>query len=189
MTPRFRSPQSIAVLSPRSTSLEPEATDLEGNYLGPSSGISFLSRSWRRLKQDDIISTPKIIEKETPKNTPVLLFGDRPFSAKADWTSLKLPPRDRARNLLDVYFDFSIVTYRFLHRGNVESLIDMLYDKDISPSSLPPSELAAKVGVIFMIFAVSILAEERSSGTDKTLPESERYVPYFHGSKELLSGR
>jgi hypothetical protein len=165
------------VLSPRSTSPEPEATDLEGNYLGPSSGISFLSRSWRRLKQDDIISTtPKIIEKETPKNTPVLLFGDRPFSTKADWTSLKLPPIERARNLLDVYFDFSIVTYRFLHRGNIESLIDMLYAKDISPSNLPPSELAAKVGVIFMIFAVSILAEERSSGTDKIHTESERYV-------------
>ncbi|QKX58801.1 uncharacterized protein TRUGW13939_05928 [Talaromyces rugulosus] len=186
-TPRFRSPQSIEVLSPRSTSAEPEATDLEGNYLGPSSGISFLSRSWRRLKQDDIISTnPKIIEKETPKNTPVLLFGDRPFSTKADWESLKLPPRERARNLLDVYFDFSIVTYRFLHRRNVESLIDMLYVKDISPSNPPPSELAAKVGVIFMIFAVSILAEERSSGTDKTHTgsESERW---YTAARHLMS--
>ncbi|KAH8704891.1 hypothetical protein BGW36DRAFT_284750 [Talaromyces proteolyticus] len=148
-----RGSQAIAVLSPRSNSPEPEATDLEGNYLGPSSGISFLSRSWRRLKQDDISTTPKIKENETPKNTPVLLFGDRPFSAKTDWATLELPPKARAKSFLDVYFDFSIVTYRFLRRGNVESTIDMLYEKNISPSNPPPSHLAAKVGVIFMIFA------------------------------------
>lgn len=171
-----RKSHSLAVLSPRSNSPEPEATDLEGNYLGPSSGISFLSRSWRRLKQDNMSATPRLPENEPSKNTPVLLFGDRPFSDKADWSSLELPPKERARKLLDLYFDFSIVTYRFLHRGNVLALMDMVYEKNILPSNPPPSHLAAKIGVIYMILAVGMLAEERSNGNDEISSESERYV-------------
>jgi hypothetical protein len=166
-------------LSPRSSSPEPEATDLEGNYLGPSSGISFLSRSWRRLKQDNISATPKIPGSEPSKNTPVLLFGDRPFSDKADWSTLELPPKGHAERLLALYFDFSIVTYRFLHRGNVETLLEMVYEKNILPSNSTPSHLAAKVGVIYMIFAVGILGEEQSNGNDEIHPESERCVFFF----------
>lgn len=170
------------MLSPRSSSPEPEATDLEGNYLGPSSGISFLSRSWRRLKQDNISTTPRLPENEPSKNTPVLLFGDRPFSDKADWSTLELPPKERAIRLLDTYFDFSIVTYRFLHRGNVMALLDTIYEKNILPSNPPPSQSAAKVGVIYMIFAVGMLGEERRIGNDEIHPESERFVSLFSSS-------
>ncbi|EED23429.1 C6 transcription factor, putative [Talaromyces stipitatus ATCC 10500] len=181
-----RSSHSLAVLSPRSSSPEPEATDLEGNYLGPSSGISFLSRSWRRLKQDNISTTPRLPENERSKNTPVLLFGDRPFSDKADWSSLELPPKDRAIRLLDTYFDFSIVTYRFLHRGNVMALLDTIYEKNILPSNPPPSHSAAKVGVIYMIFAVGMLGEERRIGNDEIHPESES-ERWYAAARHMMS--
>ncbi|KAF3400563.1 hypothetical protein DPV78_005001 [Talaromyces pinophilus] len=180
-----RNSQSLAVLSPRSSSPEPEATDLEGNYLGPSSGISFLSRSWRRLKQDNISTTPRLPENE-PSNTPVLLFGDRPFSDKANWSTLELPPKERAIRLLDTYFDFSIVTYRFLHRGNVMALLDTIYENNILPSNPPPSQSAAKVGVIYMIFAVGMLGEERRIGNDEIHPESES-ERWYAAARHMMS--
>lgn len=173
---RGSSKSLAAVLSPRSSSPEPEATDLEGNYLGPCSGISFLSRSWRRLKQDNISAAPKIPGNAQSKNTPVLLFGDRPFSDKADWSTLQLPPREQGKRLLDLYFDFSIVTYRFLHRGNVMAWLDMVYEKNILPSNSTPNNLAAKVGVIYMIFAMGMLGEEQSNGNDEIHPKNERCV-------------
>ncbi|RAO71943.1 uncharacterized protein BHQ10_007955 [Talaromyces amestolkiae] len=181
-----RSSHTLAVLSPRSSSPEPEATDLEGNYLGPSSGISFLTRSWRRLKQDNISTTPRLPENEPSKNTPVLLFGDRPFSDKADWSTLELPPKERAIRLLDTYFDFSIVTYRFLHRGNVMALLDTIYEKNILPSNPPPSQSAAKVGVIYMIFAVGMLGEERKIGNDEIHPESES-ERWYAAARHMMS--
>jgi hypothetical protein len=118
--------------------------------------------------------TPTIPGNATSKNTPVLLFGDRPFSAQVDCPGLELPSRDRMRKLLEIYFDFSIVTYRFLHRGTVESLVKTVYDKNISPSNPPPSHWAGKAGVVFMVLAVSILCEERNNGNDEIHPENER---------------
>lgn len=173
-----RNSKPPAILSPRS-SPEPEATDLEGNYLGPSSGISFLSRSWRRLKQDNISTTPRLPEDEHAKNAHVLLFGDRPFADKTDWSNLTLPPKERAVRLLGTYFDFSIVTYRFLHRGTVLDLLEWVYENNFLPSNPPPSNLAAKVGVIYMILAVGMLGEERRTGNNDINSESERCVLYL----------
>lgn len=163
------------MLSPRSSSPEPEATDLEGNYLGPSSGISFLTRVWRRLKQDDISMTPRIPGDEPSKNTPVLMFGDRPFATEDDWRALEMPPLERAMKLVEIYFDFAVVTYRFLHRGIAESLVRAVYEKKIAPSNPPPSHWAAKAAIVFMIFAVSTLREEQFKRNDEVHARNERY--------------
>jgi hypothetical protein len=56
------------------------------------------------------------------------------------------------------------------------ALLDMIYEKNILPSNPPPSQSAAKVGVIYMIFAVGMLGEERRIGNDEIHPESERCV-------------
>jgi hypothetical protein len=150
---------------------------LEGNYLGPSSGISFLTRVWRRLKQDAISMTPRIQRDETSKNTPVLTFGDRPFSTADDWRGLVMPSLERALKLVDIYFDFSIVTYRFLHRGTVDSLIRGIIDKGFSPSNPPPAHWAAKAAIVFMLFSVGTLREEQHNGNELHAL-NERSVPY-----------
>lgn len=171
-----RSSRSVAVLSPKSNTPEPEATDLEGNYLGPSSGISFLTRVCRRLKQDDVSTRPVRTNVEASLNTPVFLFGDRPFSAESNLSDLRLPPRESIPKLLENYFDYSNVTYRFLHRPSVVSLIETVYEKNITPSNPPPSNWAGKAGVVYMVFAVSILYEERRNGNDRIHPDNERFV-------------
>lgn len=78
------------------------------------------------------------------------------------------------------------MTYRFLHRPWVVSLIDTVYEKNITPSNPPPSNWAGKAGVVYMVFAVSILYEERRNGNDRIHPDNERFA-FRHSSIELCT--
>lgn len=173
------------MLSPRS-SPEPGATDLEGNYLGPTSGISFLNRVWRRLRlrQDDVSTIPSpscLPQEEACKNkssgsssSSVFRFGDRPLSEDYTETGFTLPPLEKALQLVGIYFDFSIVTYRFLHRGAVESWVREMYEKNISPANPPTGNLVARAAIVFMVFAVATMHGERRPGDSDSEECNER---------------
>ncbi|KAG2417348.1 hypothetical protein HFD88_008567 [Aspergillus terreus] len=129
-------PRQRAEVSDRN-SPDPVATDFEGNYLGPASGVSFLNRVWRRLRQDELHAVPDNLQEEgCAKNAPVCMFGDKPYTNYHD-TGFTLPPFEKAKDLVTIYFDFSMVTYRFLHRGSVEAWLKQVYELNISSSNLP----------------------------------------------------
>ncbi|RAL16757.1 Zn(II)2Cys6 transcription factor [Aspergillus homomorphus CBS 101889] len=96
----------------------PEAhqTDMEGHYVGPSSGVSFLIRAQRRLHEQISL----------PINAPIFSFGDAPLS-NMDPAFLLLPPRSDADVLVARYFDFAFPTHRFLHQSQVECWISEFY--------------------------------------------------------------
>ncbi|RAK96091.1 Zn(II)2Cys6 transcription factor [Aspergillus ibericus CBS 121593] len=140
---------------------DPAVTDLEGNYLGPASGVSFLNRVWRRLHQDEVHAIPDRLENEpSPKNTSVFMFGDKPYSDYRE-VVFTLPPFNTAQELVDIYFDFSMVTYRFLHRGSVQEWLRQVYANNISSANLPMGPMVVRTAIILMIFAVSTLYEEQ----------------------------
>lgn len=95
---------------------EPDETDLEGHYLGASSGVSFLLRVQKRLHENFKIS---------PTET-IFNFGDAPLPTY-DSQFLVLPPIREAKVLVDRYFDFSFPTHRFLHQRTVESWLQDFY--------------------------------------------------------------
>ncbi|KAJ5627193.1 hypothetical protein N7528_004620 [Penicillium herquei] len=130
---------------------EPGSTDFEGNYLGPASGVSFINRVWRRLHHDET-RIPDELQNESSRNTGVFMFGDKPYVYHAN-SDFDLPPIEKAMELLAIYFDFSMVTYRFLHRGNVEGWIRQMYEDDISISNLPVGNMVARTAIVLMIFA------------------------------------
>jgi hypothetical protein len=149
---------------PRRNSPDPVATDFEGNYLGPASGVSFLNRVWRRLHQDETSAVPDELQNESsPKNTSVFMFGDKPYANYRD-AGFTLPTFDKAMELVSRYFDYAMVTYRFLHRGSVEEWLRQVYNCNISPSNLPTGPFVARTAIILMIFAVSTLHEEQTQG-------------------------
>lgn len=146
---------------------EPVATDLEGNYLGPSSGISFLNRVWQRLHHDESSAITDELQNEcSSRNTSVFMFGDRPYSNFQE-TGFTLPPFDKARELVDIYFDYAIVTYRFLHRGSVDEWLNQVYENDFSIANPPTGNMAARTAIILMIFSVATLYEEQHPGIRK----------------------
>lgn len=93
-----------------------DETDLEGHYVGPSSGVSFLLRVQKRLHENLKLSSSELI----------FNFGDAPFPTY-DPHFLVLPPIHEALALVNRYFEFSFPTHRFLHQATVEEWVHVFY--------------------------------------------------------------
>ncbi|KAJ5643265.1 uncharacterized protein N7484_005772 [Penicillium longicatenatum] len=172
-----------AVISSRN-SPEPGSTDFEGNYLGPASGISFINRVWSRLHHDERTHIPDELQNESSRNTAVFMFGDKPYTYPEN-SDFALPPIERAMELVAIYFDFSMVTYRFLHRWNVEGWVKQIYEDNISISNLPVGNMVARTAIVLMIYAVSTLHQDpESAAVAEAHSKSEHW---FTAAKYLSS--
>lgn len=141
---RRQSP-GAAIVQPATSSQdespEPSQTDLQGHYIGPASGVSFLLRVQKRLHQSISFSNASTI----------FTFGDSPLELPDFEPSFcMMLPREDAQNLLARYFDFAMPTYRFLHRPTIQKYLDEFYDtlgimhdKQSAP---------AKIALLFMVF-------------------------------------
>ncbi|KAM5376388.1 hypothetical protein ACJZ2D_005442 [Fusarium nematophilum] len=166
------------------TSPDPAQTDLEGYYIGPSSGISFLSRVQKRFEES--VSFPRSLS--------VFNFGDAPLpysdtcsncgdaaQPSLDPTFFFLLNREDTARLIRRYFDFAVPVDRFLHRPTIERWLEEFYetqgtmrDKDAAP---------AETAVLFMVFAVAqehMVAKLSPSGVDMS-------VRYFRAANQQLS--
>lgn len=118
---------------------EPDETDMEGHYLGASSGVSFLLRVQKRLHENFRISATETI----------FNFGDAPLPT-CDSHFLVLPPIREAKVLVDRYFDFSFPTHRFLHQKTVETWLQDFYSGVNEMSNVVDRAVKA---VILMVLA------------------------------------
>lgn len=80
---------------------DPSQTDLQGHYVGPSSGVSFLLRVQKKLHEKLSFS----------QNSSIFTFGDAPLP-EFDPSYFVLPPKADADILVARYFDFAMVTHR-----------------------------------------------------------------------------
>ncbi|KAN0096685.1 Fungal specific transcription factor domain containing protein [Hyaloscypha variabilis] len=119
---------------------EPSQTDLQGHYVGPSSGVSFLLRVQKKLHQKVSFSP----------NSSIFTFGDAPLP-EFDPSFFVLPPKDDAQKLVARYFEYAIATHRFLHRPTVEQWLEEFYDGlGVMKEKHGARERTA---VLFMVFA------------------------------------
>jgi hypothetical protein len=139
----YQAPSALAyVAASLRNSPEPSQTDLQGHYIGPASGVSFLLRVQKRLVQAISFS----------HSSSIFTFGDAPLHPpEFDPSFCMMLPRDDAQRLVDRYFDFAMPTYRFLHRPTIQEWFIEFYDTlgiMHNQQSAP-----AKVALLFMIFA------------------------------------
>ncbi|CAK7208424.1 hypothetical protein SCUCBS95973_000097 [Sporothrix curviconia] len=156
----------------RPTSPEPQ-TDLQGHYIGPASGVSFLLRLQKRLHQAVSFSHPDSI----------FTFGDAPLHQPSEFdpSFCMMLPREDAQRLLDHYFDYAMPTYRFLHYPTVQKWFTEFYD---SLGALGGgSGAAAKAALLFMIFAHAwaYMPDEGKPGP------SDLSVRYYLAAENLLA--
>lgn len=120
---------------PSRASPEPAQTDLQGHYVGPASGISFLLRVQKRLH-----------------HTSSFTFGDPPMP-EFDPTFCVMIAKEETQMLLRRYFDFTVPVDRFLHRPTVEAWLQDFHETmgAMSPSENAPSQRA----VLWMMFALA----------------------------------
>lgn len=160
---------------PSRASLEPHQTDLEGHYVGPSSGVSFLGRAQRKLYK----------YLELPVNAPIFTFGDCPLPG-GESAFMLLPPRNEANALVARYFDFAFPTHRFLHQQQVEGWVDEFYTAVLRSETVSPN-MRGKRAVVLMVFAQAKQSQSDSDKTSASLSTTrfviQLYVDHFYENK------
>ena len=151
---------------------EPSQEDLQGHYIGPASGVSFLLRVQKRLHQAISFSGPGSI----------FTFGDAPLhNPDYDPTFCMMLPKEDAQRLVDRYFDFAMPTYRFLHRPTIQEWFVEFYET--MGTMRDPNNAAAKVALLFMILAH---ARVYMPENDRPGPSDLRLVPYLRLRFKLM---
>ncbi|PYI12332.1 hypothetical protein BO78DRAFT_402266 [Aspergillus sclerotiicarbonarius CBS 121057] len=169
-------PENQAVEPPSRASPEAHQTDLEGHYVGPSSGVSFLLRAQRKLHKYVAL----------PINTPIFTFGDSPLP-EAESTFMLLPPRDEANALLARYFDFAFPTHRFLHQPQVEGWVEEFYRAVQRSEGVGPG-MRGKRAVVLMVFAQAKQSQPDSDQSARSLIITHLdSAAYFAASEQQLS--
>jgi len=136
--PRFDHVESRAQSSRNSP--EPSQTDLQGHYVGASSGVSFLLRVQKKL-HEKVSFTP---------NSSIFTFGDAPLP-EFDPSFFVLPPKADAQKLVARYFEFAVATHRFLHRPTIEAWLEEFYENlGVMRQKVGARERTA---LLFMVFA------------------------------------
>lgn len=124
--------------TPSRTSPEP-ITDLQGQYVGPASGLSFLARVRKRLDHGD----------HTPSS---FTFGDAPMEEYDSTPSIMISTGDSSR-LLEKFFDFTIPIDRIVHRPTVEEWLEQFQQTMGAMRDL--DNAPAQRAILWMIFAMA----------------------------------
>lgn len=180
---------------PPSRRISPEpgaATNVAGQYHGPTSAHSFLGRAWRRFDHGHAQpSIPPQPDTDTAaSSTSIFSFGDRMVPDVGG--TFSWPHHVLARDLVQRYFEFAAPTYRVLHRATVASWVTQIYEEQqgvqqtLSPKRIP----AAAQAVILMIFATASMFSTDMEGNVRDADtegwkESELY--YLTAQQKLSS--
>jgi hypothetical protein len=124
-------------MPPSRASPEPSPTDLQGHYVGPASGVSFLLRVQNRLHRN--ISSN-------------FTFGDAPLP-DFDPTFCVMISKEETQTLVERFFDFTVPVDRFLHRPTIEAWLTEFHE---TMGAMKPSESApARRALLWTIFAMA----------------------------------
>ncbi|KAL4888162.1 fungal-specific transcription factor domain-containing protein [Aspergillus ambiguus] len=169
---QIRNPEELDSFVDPVASPEAAHEDLEGHYVGPSSGVSFLLRVQKRL-QENVAVSPSI---------PIFNFGDSPLP-RYDPSFLVLPTKDQAKVLIARYFDFAFPTHRFLHRPRAEAWLDEFYER-LHLNKAPDPGFGEICALILMVLAQ---AKQYLPCSDAASGAGVNSILYFTASERHLA--
>ncbi|OAG21220.1 hypothetical protein CC77DRAFT_934198 [Alternaria alternata] len=133
--------------------------EVAGQYSDSTSGLSFLNRAWRRISNKE---TSLINGLGSTEDRQLLTSaGDKPFLETGE---VQMPSLDRSRQLLHLYFDVCIATYRLLHRPTVEAWLETVSDNAKQHRALFHGLGRAKTSAVLSVLAIASFHEEKASG-------------------------
>ncbi|KAJ0268886.1 hypothetical protein COL940_012956 [Colletotrichum noveboracense] len=147
--------------------------EIQGQVFDPTSGVTFLHRAWKRLSKHDSSIVPDYLNAST-ENQPLMLAGDKPLPpiTDEDVTNFSLPSSRELQDLLGMYFDVCIATYRVLHRPTVEIWLKTMVN-DLAQGKPVWQDIGrAKASIVLTALAVATAHSEKSKGFHE--PEDER---------------
>lgn len=142
-------------MPPLPASPDPLQTDLQGHYVGPASGVSFLLRVQNRLHYNKSSS---------------FTFGDAPLP-EFDPNFCIMISREETQMLVERFFEFTVPVDRFLHRPTIEAMLTEFYS---TIGAMKPSENApVQRALLWIIFA---MAEDTTSPKPGVVVKERRFV-------------
>ncbi|EQB56478.1 hypothetical protein CGLO_03512 [Colletotrichum gloeosporioides Cg-14] len=147
--------------------------EIQGQVFDPTSGVTFLHRAWKRLSKHDSSIVPDYLNAST-ENQPLMLAGDKPLPpiTDDDVANFSLPSSRELQDLLGMYFDVCIATYRVLHRPTVEIWLKTMVNNLAQGKPVWQDIGRAKASIVLTALAVATAHSEKSKGFHE--PEDER---------------
>ncbi|GKT59727.1 fungal specific transcription factor domain-containing protein [Colletotrichum tofieldiae] len=139
--------------------------EIQGQIFDPTSGVTFLHRAWKRLSKHDSSIVPDEPSAST-ESQPLMLAGDKPLPTITDddVAKLCLPEPRELQDLLALYFDVCIATYRVLHRPSVMAWLQIMVDNLRQGKPVWQDIGRAKASIVLTALAVSTAHQEKSNG-------------------------
>ncbi|KAK0384410.1 hypothetical protein NLU13_8497 [Sarocladium strictum] len=145
---------------------ELESTVIEGQYIDPTSSLTFLHRAWNRLSSQQGNAGPvPTIASGTEQHQFLISAGDKPFAVQPGQTAL-VPDVATAMELVQFYFEACVITYRCLHRGYVTDWVRAVVSNQESNLPYYYGIGHAKASIVFTILAIVHLRRGNIQATD-----------------------
>jgi hypothetical protein len=156
------------------SSPELEPAVMHGQFVDPTSGLSFLRRAQRRFSHNNRQRPNADPVAQDAEQQPMMVAGDRPLLG--DGTHFQLPSHDHAVELLDLYFDVCVATYRILHRPTVDGWFSILEDNASRQRPLHTDLGRTKTAIMLGVFAIATFHHQKHRGytnNEDTLLQSD----------------
>lgn len=161
----------MALQSPRNDENSPEidvedasspgTAVFEGQFSDGTSGISFLRRAQARFTQtQQHMKTAD--DSSFTINVPLMAAGDKPLLGGDECPPL--PPHGEAVQLLDLYFDVCVATYRLLHRPSVDGYLSAVKANEQNGLPLSAGLSSSKTAILLGLFAIATFHTQKAKG-------------------------
>ena len=150
---------------PSRASPELGVDEIQGEYHDRTSGLAFLHRACRRLSEHQrsrrTASNQGMSELAT-EDTFVLTAGDKP--GLTGRPNAGLPSVEKSKELITLYFDWCMATYRILHYPTVGKWLGEMAKNTRQGLPVSTGIGRAKAAIIFLVLAIATAHQERSNG-------------------------
>lgn len=158
-----RFPRSHDSTAPSRASPELSMAEIQGQVFDPTSGLTFLHRALKRLSDQNKSALPDV-DKPASEDQPLMTAGDKPLPQRGDYNSIRLPDPDEGRNLLSLYFDVCIATYRILHQPTMEGWLTAM-ERNLQDNQPIWNTIGrARAAIVLVALAIASLHQEKSRG-------------------------
>lgn len=161
----------------------PDPTAALGNaqYVDHTSALSFLHRAYSKSKTGERSSQP------------LTAAGDKPLlcpsTAGLSINPTILPPIPDAvesKDLLDLYFEVCVATYKPLHRGTVDAWYRVVICNIEHGLPLTDSLGNARVAALLGVLAISTFHRQKSRGHSEDIPSLSQSDAFFKVAANLI---
>lgn len=145
--------------------------EIQGQVFDPTSGLTFLHRAWRRLSAQGNSDVRDELRRAA-ESQPMTIAGDKALPNLEENATLELPQPTETRDLITLYFEVCIATYRILHKPSVESWLSALEDNIREDRPIWETIGRAKAAMVLIVLALARTHREKSKGLQSESDES-----------------